>query len=153
MEKECLILSDEVIVKVNMMLAIVAVRMVRVGIAIVPQMSSISFHLLIMFALVVTSVSEKRFLKTFTLINYIIVENEDCWGNCGSKGGSCNYCKRENQVGYCCRKDGLGDNGDCPESAMDFISVAHHVCLQGPSGKQCKSTIESILYRPYIMTN
>ena len=39
-------------------------------------------------------------------------------------------------AGYCCRKDGVGGNGDCPKSALDYISVAHHVCVKQDLGNQ-----------------
>ena len=56
---------------------------------------------------------------------------EDCYAHCGSRGGSCSYCSDGYLEGYCCRKDGVGGNGDCPTTAIQSIPNGrnYHLCV------------------------
>ena len=59
------------------------------------------------------------------------VKYEDCYAQCGLKGGSCSYCNDGYSEGYCCRKDGVGGNGDCPTTAIQSIPNGrnYHLCV------------------------
>ena len=63
---------------------------------------------------------------------YWNVASENCWSKCGDKGGVCSYCDNGTLKGFCCRKDGVGGNNDCPLSAITSIPEDrnyYHVCV------------------------
>ena len=65
---------------------------------------------------------------------WIAEMGNSCWDACGSKGGSCQKCNRGSQKGFCCRGDGIGGNGDCPLSAINFLRSIHtHMCVRPKS--------------------
>ena len=68
-----------------------------------------------------------------------VIEDKRCWFfHCGSKGGACDFCNNGSQKGYCCRKDGIGGNGDCPKYAIDAIPHSigpHHTCVSRKTGE------------------
>ena len=72
------------------------------------------------------------------------VKYEDCYAQCGLKGGSCSYCNDRYSEGYCCRKDGIGGNRDCPTSAIQSIPndrTYYHLCVSRNKSKQNLSWI------------
>ena len=78
-----------------------------------------------------------------TKINVICIKEEgtewkfdlsDCWNFCNYKGGACSYC---GQNGYCCSKDKLSLNGDCPTDAigqMQSIEIPSNLIVPDSSG-------------------
>ena len=45
--------------------------------------------------------------------------NVNCWNRCNEKGGQCpDFC---GVAGFCCSKDKLDKNDDCPKDALEGI--------------------------------
>ena len=42
--------------------------------------------------------------------DWYVVDGENCWTDCGSKGGQCDWC---GPTGYCCHATKHDINGDC----------------------------------------
>ena len=57
--------------------------------------------------------------------------NDNCWQSCWTQGGRCSYCESNYNFlrGYCCRGDGTGGNGDCPQSAINLAPSDYHACV------------------------
>merc|ERR1719447_891170 len=60
--------------------------------------------------------------------------NFNCWADCNQKGGQCDVCNQGAIIGYCCRPDGFGGNGDCPSEVVLSISPLKnmHHCFFRP---------------------
>ncbi len=50
-------------------------------------------------------------------------EGEDCWVDCGQKGGPCEWC---GSTGMCCRQGSIGDG--CDGSIGGPVLEFKHVC-------------------------
>ena len=71
------------------------------------------------------------------------VKYEDCYSQCGLKGGTCSYCNNGYLEGYCCRKDAYGGNGDCPQSAIQSIpnDKKYHLCVSRHKSRHFNKSI------------
>lgn len=51
--------------------------------------------------------------------DWYVVDGQNCWQDCGSKGGQCNWC---GPTGYCCHATKHDINGDCTTGKSFNIS-------------------------------
>ena len=93
---------------------------------------------------------EKNRLQDYCLLNQFDcnlgewnVKYGDCYSQCGLKGGTCSYCNNGYLEGYCCRKDGYGGNGDCPQSAIQSIpnDKKYHLCVSRHKSRHFNKSI------------
>ena len=57
--------------------------------------------------------------------------SESCWDACGRKGGKCHNCDIDGNEGFCCKKDFMSHNGNCPDQAIMASSSSGHTCVHG----------------------
>ena len=80
----------------------------------------------------------------FNLANdeWQVPNDNDCWYDCGSKGGKCDWC---GTVGYCCSSQKDDINGDCTVEMQNAIlmspfinETSRHICVVKHEGKSTK---------------
>ena len=80
--------------------------------------------------------------------------SESCWDECDRKGGKCHVCDIDGNEGFCCKKDFMSHNGNCPDQAIMASSNSSYACVHGKFlKKSCRPVSDMVLRAKILHTN